>query len=273
MTSAQCTVLLLLLLLLGPYASAAGTASSEGSAAAAAMRAIPRSSYRSLFAPEREGAQDVAAFELDVEPVRNAEFLAFLVREPRWRRSRASPPWADDRYLAHWSGDLALGPGAPADAPVVFVSWFAAEAYCRAAGKRLPSEAEWEVAARADETRADASRDPIFRRRILDWYSRPEPGAPLRRAGGGPANVFGVRDLHGLIWEWVLDWNASLASADARTRVEREAARFCGAAAAQARETGDYAAFMRFMLRSSLEASYALHHLGFRCARDVGRPA
>ena len=258
---------LLLLALLGSQPSAPPPDAASGQVEG--MRPIPRSSYRSLYTPKGEGAQEVAPFVLDVHSVTNAEFLAFVQHEPRWSRSRAREPWADSGYLAHWQSDLELGPDAAPQAPVVFVSWFAAQAYCRAAGKRLPSEAEWEVAARADETRADASRDPIFRRRILTWYARPDAGAPRQRVGGGAANVFGIHDLHGLVWEWVLDWNASLVSTEDRARAEQEAARFCGAAAAQARETGDYAAFMRFALRSSLEAGYTLHHLGFRCARDV----
>lgn len=242
---------------------AAQTTSAEG------MRSIPPSTYRSLYAPKGERAQEVARFELDVHPVSNVEFLAFVLREPRWLRSRARAPWVDERYLAHWQADSELGPEAVADAPVVFVSWFAAQAYCRAAGKRLPAEAEWEVAARADETRPDAARDALFQRRILDWYALPLAGAPSRRVGSGAANVFGIHDLHGLVWEWVLDWNASLVGAEDRSRAEGEAARFCGGAATAARDTGDYPAFMRAALRSGLEASYTLHHLGFRCARDA----
>jgi formylglycine-generating enzyme len=255
-----------------PSAALASSASEEPAVATGMeVRPIPAASYRSFYTPAQEPDQSVARFELDARPVTNAEFLAFVQTDARWRRSQVSRLRADAEYLAHWGSDAELGPDSPPDAPVVFVSWFAAQAYCRAAGKRLPSEAEWEVAARADETRADASTDPVFRSRILDWYGRLQTGAPRQRVGAGAPNVFGVHDLHGLVWEWVLDWNASLVSDDDRARADRESARFCGAAAADALDTADYATFMRFALRSSLEASYTLHHLGFRCARDAAR--
>ena len=94
----------------------------------------------------------VPAFRLDVRPVTNGEFLAFVTAHPKWRRSGVSPLFADRSYLLHWSGDLELGAAAPADAPVVNVSWFVARAYARWVGKRLPTIAEWEHAAAAGYT-------------------------------------------------------------------------------------------------------------------------
>ena len=67
---------------------------------------------------------------------------------------------------------------------------------------------------------------------------------------------------------WSSGWLVFVDAAD-KGRAELEATRFCGAAAAEARDTGEYAAFMRFALRSSLEAGYTLHNLGFRCARGA----
>ena len=69
------------------------------------------------------------------------EFLAFVAANPKWRRSRITPLYADEGYLADWAGDLALGDHAHADAPVVRVSWFAARAFASWAGKRLPTTA------------------------------------------------------------------------------------------------------------------------------------
>ena len=91
----------------------------------------------------------VAAFLLQGRPVTNAEFLAFVQANPKWRSSQVSPLFADTGYLGEWAGALELGPGAPAASPVVRVSWFAARAYARWKGLRLPITAEWERAAAA----------------------------------------------------------------------------------------------------------------------------
>jgi formylglycine-generating enzyme required for sulfatase activity len=223
------------------------------------------------FYPGRgEKEARVESFWLDAHAVRNVDFLDFVTRAPEWQRSAVPELFADDRYLEHWSDDVELGTRARADAPVTFVSWFAASAYCRARGKRLPSEAEWEYVARADATRRDASKDPAFRDEITAWYALPRGGVPDRSALDTPPNVLGVRGLHGVMWEWVLDWNASLVSADDRQRGDRELARFCGGAAIGASDVGDYPAFMRIAFRSSLDARFTLHHLGFRCAADDG---
>ena len=142
--------------------------------------------------------RQVAAFFLDERQVTNAEFLAFVIDHPEWRRSRVNRLFADGSYLRHWSGDTELGALAPAEAPVTNVSWFAARAYLKAQGKRLPTLDEWEFAARADERRPDASADPGFRKSILEWYSKPAPKV-LPAASSMPANFHGARGMHGLL--------------------------------------------------------------------------
>ena len=117
----------------------------------------------------------VAPFELDRRLVTNAQFLEFVRAHPEWRRSRVSRLYADASYLRHWQGDLELGAQAPPQSPVVHVSWFAARAYAAAHGGRLPTVAEWELVAAADETRRDATRDPAFLAKLREWYSRPAP--------------------------------------------------------------------------------------------------
>jgi formylglycine-generating enzyme required for sulfatase activity len=232
--------------------------------APAGMALVPAGTYAAFYPVKGEQPLQVAAFWLDERPVTNAEFLAFVRAHERWQRSKVGGLFADDAYLSNWAGDLDLGPAGAAQ-PVTFVSWFAASAYCRSVGKRLPTEAEWELAA------SPADEDPQTRsetaRRTLAFYARPRGELP--RAGDTPPNRYGIRDLHGVIWEWVSDWNASLVLGDNRQDRDPANEAVCGGAAAGASDAANYATFMRFAFRSSLEGAYALHHLGFRCARSA----
>jgi formylglycine-generating enzyme required for sulfatase activity len=223
---------------------------------------IPAGTYRPFFADTAvrsdagvalPDAVEVPAFDLDARPVTRGEFLEFVRANPRWRRSRVPRLFADPGYLRGWPEEL--DPGSPG-APVTEVSWFAAKAYCHARGATLPTVAQWERAA----------EDPAASAQVLAWYAKPSTVA-LRDAGSGPPNRYGVRDLHGLIWEWVLDFNANLVADDGRDPGSSGGARFCGSGAATAVDPSDYATFMRHAFRDSLKASYTVKDLGFRCAR------
>lgn len=229
---------------------------------------LPGGEFRSVLRYEdTDGRVEVAPFELQRTPVTNADFLGFVKAHPQWRRGQAPALFAEGRYLQHWTSATALGPDAKADQPVVNVSWFAAQAYCEARGGRLPTWNEWEYAAAADETRADARKDPAWRERILAWYSRPSNQA-LPAVGQGPADVHGVKDLHGLVWEWVDDYAAMLVSADNREQGDPDKLRFCGAGALSMDDRENYAVLMRVAMLSALEANDTTANLGFRCARD-----
>ena len=233
------------------------------------MVRIPAGTYapilRSTDEPDRV---PVAEFLLDARPVTNAEFLEFVRAYPKWQRSRVSPLFADHGYLGDWAGDLELGPRAAADAPVVRVSWFAARAFAAAQGKRLPTTAEWERAAAAGFTRDEGAGEPGFAAHALAWLARPAPET-LPAAGLGRPNFFGARDLLGLVWEWVDDFNTAMVSGESRGDTGLERTLFCGAGAVGARDLNNYPAFMRAGLRSSLRANYAVPNLGFRCARSL----
>lgn len=221
---------------------------------------------RPLYAPSPEEATvPVAAFRLDRTQVTNAQYLAFVRANPRWQKGQVPRLFADEGYLAHWAGPARLGSRAPANAPVVRVSWFAAKAYCESRGARLPTEAQWELAAQATATQPDGSRDPAFVAEILGWYARPTP-AVLPSVGRGQPNYWGAQDLHGLVWEWVLDFANASVSSDSRNGRDGETLSFCGAGSLTASNKDDYAAFMRLAFRSSLQASYTTGNLGFRCA-------
>lgn len=239
----------------------AGSADTDG------MVPIPAGTYAPLLRDRNDPpTMAVAAFHLDVRPVTNAEFLAFVTANPRWRRSHVSPLFADAGYLGDWAGDLDPGPGAPAAAPVVRVSWFAARAYAAWRGRRLPTTAEWERVAAAGYTTDDGATEPAYRDAMLAWFSRPTP-SPLPAAGATRPNRLGVRDLAVLVWEWTSDFNAALVTGESRSDTGLDRNLFCGAGAAGARDLTNYPAFMRAGFRSSLRASYVVPNLGFRCAR------
>lgn len=223
--------------------------------------------FRPLFRSITDAKEiKVEPFWLDVCPATNEEFLEFVKANPRWRRSQVKRLFADETYLRRWAGDLELGTNAPPRAPVTFVSWPAAKAYAQFKGKRLPSSAEWELAASASATSLDGEKDPHFQAALMKWNS-----TPSRELGnvGGAANYWGVRDLHGLIWEWVGDFNSAMITGDSREDNGLERQMFCGSASAGARDPANYAAFMRYGFRSSLQADYCVHNLGFRCARNL----
>ncbi len=228
-----------------------------------AMAPIPAGTYRPLFPPSPvETVVQVAAFRLDRLPVTNRDFLAFVQAKPEWARDRVAAVVAEPTYLAHWQSPRALGPSVRPEQPVVGVSWYAARAYCAWRGGRLPTEAEWERVASASRTSADGSTDGGWRAELEATYSRPAP-THLPPVGGTP-NFWGVRDMHGLVWEWVLDFgNAVSAFSSGSDRL-----RFCGTSASGSQDATDFAAFERTALRSSLRASFVLKNLGFRCAAD-----
>lgn len=239
---------------------------SYGISAAAETVAIGGGGFQSVLPTGgTDASTHVAPFRMDRLPVSNAEFLDFVIHHPQWRRDRIPALLADRDYLSQWQAPDRLGAEAKPQQPVTRVSWFAARAYCEAAGERLPTWAEWEFAAAADETRPDARHDPAWRERILSWYSEPA-GHPLQSVGRGPANFYGVQDLHGLIWEWVEDFNALLVSSDSRDQSDPDKLKFCGAGAISLADRENYAVLMRVAFLSALSAKSTARSLGFRCA-------
>ena len=122
--------------------------------------------------------------------------------------------------------------------------------------------------AAADELRKDARKDPVWRERILAWYSRPSNTA-LPRVGLQAANAWGVRDVHGLVWEWTDDHASMLVDADNRKQGDPDTAKFCGAGALSMDDRENYAVLMRVAMLSSLDGADVTRNLGFRCARNT----
>jgi len=233
----------------------------------AGMASIPDGVYRPLFRAETDSKEvPVKAFALDILPVTNGDFLEFVRANPRWQRSSVKRIFADESYLKNWNADLEPGTNSPSNVPVTHVSWFAAKAYAQWKGNRLPTVAEWEYAASASPTRADGENDAEFKQQILQWYS--SPTEEISRVGAGHTNFWGVHDLHGLVWEWVADFNTAMVTGDARGDTGPDRQLFCGSGSQGAKDTGNFPAFMRYGFRSSLKADYCVHNLGFRCAKD-----
>ncbi len=230
------------------------------------MVLVPDGAYTPLYKlAEVSASVPVPAFFMDRRPVTHGEFLDFVRDNQRWRRSRVAPLFAEKAtYLRPWQTDLSLG-RVPAGAPVTHVSWFAARAYCRDRGKVLPTTAQWEFAAAAGEHNVDGSKEAGFHQRILDWYAKPATDAPASMEGAF-VNAHGLVGMHGLLWEWVEDFNTSAVTGESRGDTGLERKLFCGAGALRAADFKDYAAFMRYAFRSSLEGTYAGKTLGFRCA-------
>ncbi|MGB3462943.1 formylglycine-generating enzyme family protein [Rhodanobacter lindaniclasticus] len=236
-------------------------------AAAAEYVALPGGTFTSVLpADGKAAAAQVAPFRLRTELVTNGEFLAFVQKHPQWQRDKVAGILADARYLTQWEAPLVPGGQALPRQPVTRVSWFAAQAYCESEGARLPSWYEWEFAAAADATRRDARADPAWRESILGWYSRPSSSA-LPEVGG-VANVYGVRDMNGLVWEWVDDFNALMVASDSREQGDPDLLKFCGAGAISLQEKENYAVLMRIAMLSALKAADTTNNLGFRCAKS-----
>lgn len=241
---------------------AAEQGASPPAMAAAPMAAIPAGEYTPLYTTDKT-PRKVAAFRLDVTSVSKRQFLAFVKANPKWRRSRVSALFADGSYLKDWKSDT--DPGTALDSPVVHVSWFAARAYAGWLGKRLPTVDEWEYVAQADATQPNAAKDPEYTRVILDWYAA-RPPEVLPAPSSLPKNYYGVRAMHGLIWEWTEDFNNAMVTGESRGDSGLERNLFCAGGALSATDVSNYAAFMRFAFRSSLKGKYTTANLGFRCA-------
>ncbi|HRP52200.1 MAG TPA: formylglycine-generating enzyme family protein [Fluviicola sp.] len=210
---------------------------------------------------------DVATFLMDEHQVTNEDFLEFVKKNPQWRRSNVKRIFADSSYLKNWISDTILPKGAKLNAPICQVSWFAAKAYAESVGKRLPTIDEWEYVAMADEEVANARSKKSYSAAIVDLYlvrDRQYQEVKLSKP-----NYWGVYNVFDLVWEWTEDFNSILITGDSRTGEFGDKNLVCAAGATNATDVLNYAAFMRFGIRSSLKANYTVENLGFRCAKDL----
>jgi len=144
----------------------------------------------------------VDAFYMDAYAVTNADFKQFVDASPEWQKANIAAAYHDGNYLALW--DENGYPPDKADHPVVHVSWYAAMAYAEWAGKRLPTEAEWEKAARGGligQKYPWGDAEDTTRATRQFWFTPPHTTA----VGTYPPNAYGLYDMVGNGWEWCLD--------------------------------------------------------------------
>ncbi|MEP6788519.1 MAG: SUMF1/EgtB/PvdO family nonheme iron enzyme [Acidobacteriota bacterium] len=144
----------------------------------------------------------IRPFYLDKYEVTNVQFRKFIHKHRQWSVARMPKQFENGNYLKGWSGNDF--PKGKVNFPVVNVSWFAAVAYCQSVGKRLPTEAEWEFAARGGlvdqifpwgNEQVDASRAN---------YGGSKLGA-ASAVGSYAPNGYGLFDMSGNVWEFMAD--------------------------------------------------------------------
>lgn len=231
------------------------------------MVTVGKGKYTPFMITKSKEPIAVDAFLLDETAVTNAEYLEFVKANPSWCKSKVNRLFADDNYLRQWDGDFEIGKTKQAilNSPAVNVSWFAAQAYCKWKGKRLPTVAEWELAGNSKpRNRMDTSLTEY----ILGWYNKPNP-AVLPNVKSTFCNAYGLYDMHGLIWEWTFNFNSYISAGDSRATADDEKKLFCAAGSINVANRKDYAAFLRFSYRGSLKGNYCIANLGFRCAKNL----
>ncbi len=141
------------------------------------------------------------AFYMDKYEVTNAQYKKFVDANPQWQKDQIPRTYHDGYYLANWNGNDF--PSEKANYPVVYVSWYAAMAYAKWAGKRLPTEAEWEKAARGGLIdKMYPWGDSIDATKANYYDGTDKERTPV---GTYPANGFGLSDMTGNVREWCLD--------------------------------------------------------------------
>ena len=163
------------------------------------------------------------------------------------------------------------GGGGP-NSPVEMVDWYHAKAFCLQIGGRLPTEAEWEYAARAGTTTRYYCGDEVDCLTDIAWYednSDDGPGVHKHDVKGNLPNDFGLYDTLGNVWEWVEDCHHETYTGAPDTGYPDWSAACVGG---QVYRGGafDYVAHgLRVSYRGADWPDASSHYLGFRCARSV----
>jgi formylglycine-generating enzyme required for sulfatase activity/tRNA A-37 threonylcarbamoyl transferase component Bud32 len=208
----------------------------------------------------------ISDYLLDECLVTNADFKRFLgdaENKPWERGGKLAQSLADHRYLNHWSHGF---PIELEECPVVFVSWHAALAYARWAGKRLVTEAEWEYAARAGTETLFWWGDNPDRTRMNYFGTGKKRVTPVRTFLPSP---FGLYDMMGNVDEWCADWYDKdyyrTGPGPNPVGPQRGDQRVCRGGAYDSPSN-----VLRSSARGRQYEKDCRPNLGFRCARSIG---
>ena len=142
----------------------------------------------------------VDAFYMDKYEVTNVQYKKFIDANPEWKKDRIPEKYQDGDYLKNWNGNNY--PIGKENHPVTNVSWYGAMAYAQWAGKRLPTEAEWEKAARGGLA---GQRYPWGNSIDFNNANYGRNIGDTIPVGSYPPNGYGLYDMVGNVWEWCLD--------------------------------------------------------------------
>ena len=217
-----------------------------------------------FYAPELpQHAETVRTFRIDRTPVTDEAFASFLRAHPEWTRENVSPDLHNGKYLQDWHG--ASFPAGAGRHPVTFITWQAAMAYCGSQGGRLPTEAEWELAASSPDGHHEFpwGEDPPSPARANYGASGHE--SPVDVASYSP-NERGLFDMAGNVWEFMLEeWRDDYSKPLVLPAEPLDTIR-----SRRALRGGSWGASpvnLRIRYRDSHPPGGAGPHVGFRCVR------
>jgi formylglycine-generating enzyme required for sulfatase activity len=175
-----------------------------------------------LYAETPYQQRDVAGFSIARYPVTNAEYARFLADNPAHAVPASMYHFEQDR-LYEWDSTTRLFPAGRANHPVVLVSWEDAMAYTAWLNKvtgrhfRLPTEAEWEKAARGTHGRSYPWGNTFDPSKCNTWEGEIGETTPVGVFPAG-ASPYGCLDMAGNVWEWTADWYDRYAGSKQRFR-------------------------------------------------------
>ncbi len=150
------------------------------------------------------------AFYMDIYEVTNARFAAFL--NNAGNQTEGGDTWlevTDDDVRIHQSDGSFQADEGYANRPVAEITWFGAQAYCNWRGGRLPSESEWEYAARGGLEGMDypwGNETPVCTPGAVNGAQFAECSGGTADVGSFAPNGYGLYDMAGNLWEWTADW-------------------------------------------------------------------